>query len=107
MSIFDFFSADDTTVNCVHCGKSFTTKRPKPLKKNVYETAQWHLENLSEELHSVYIYENSQVIFNICPHCKGSNYLYLDSNHKLLVSDKKPKDTYLTKELLEHWVEKK
>ncbi len=106
MSIFDIFSGNDTTINCCHCDHRYTTKRPKPLKKKVHEKAQWHLENLDEELNNVYIYEFSEVTSSTCPNCKNLNYLYLDSNHKLIVSNERPADTYLTKILLEHWIEK-
>jgi len=106
MSIFDIFSGSNATINCSHCDHKYNVQRPKPLKKKVYESAEWHLENLDEELSNLYIYEFSEVTSSTCPNCKNLNYLYLDSRHKLIVSKEKPKDTYLTKELLEHWIEK-
>jgi len=106
MSIFDVFAGSDVNIQCSHCGEKYNSERPKPLKKKVYEEAQWHLENMSETVSNVYIYEFSEVISSTCPHCKNINYLYLDSNHRLLVERSAPKDTYLAKELINHWIEK-
>lgn len=106
MSIFDIFSGDDVNIRCSHCQKKYTSERPKPLKKKVYEKAQWDLESISEEVSNLYIYEYSEVISSTCPHCRNVNYLYLDSNHKIIVEDSAPEDTYLVKELVEHWINK-
>ena len=106
MSIFDILAGSEVNIRCSHCNEKFTSRRPKPLKKKVYEEAQWHLDHMDETVSNIYIYEFSEVVSSTCPHCRNINYLYLDSNHKLFVDKTAPKDTYLAKDLISHWIKK-
>ncbi|WP_319370754.1 hypothetical protein [uncultured Ilyobacter sp.] len=107
MGIFDVKKKKEkATVSCCNCREHYVVLRPRALKKNKLEKAHWEFQAVKEDINSLYVYKYSEVLYSKCPICDTVNYIYLNKDMEVEVSEEKPSDTLLAKELLEHWIEK-
>jgi cytochrome c1 len=109
MGVFDVGSKgknERVTISCCNCREHYDVIKPRALKKNKLEKAHWEFQAVKEDINNLYVYKYSEVLYSRCPICSTVNYAYLNKDMDIEVSEEKPEDTLLAKELLEHWIEK-